>query len=93
VRRALIPTPGFNRAARRFVKKDPAVAQAIRAALALLSEDAFDARLRTHKLKGKLAGAWTASAGYDLRIVFELVQRASDEAILLLTVGTHDEVY
>ena len=34
-----------------------------------------------------------ARAGYDLRIVFELVEYEGSEAILLQTVGTHDEVY
>jgi mRNA interferase YafQ len=33
------------------------------------------------------------SIGYDLRIVFEFVQHEGAEAVLLLTVGTHDEVY
>lgn len=60
----------------------------------LLSDDAFDPRLKTHKLKGELDGVWACSAGYDLRILFEFV--TGDDAverILLLTVGTHDEVY
>jgi mRNA-degrading endonuclease YafQ of YafQ-DinJ toxin-antitoxin module len=58
-----------------------------------LAEDAFHAALKTHKLKGELAGSWACSAGYDLRIVFEFVQHEGAEAILLKTVGTHDEVY
>jgi len=48
--------------------------------------------LKTHKLKGELAGSWACSAGYDLRIVFEFVQHEGNEAILLQTIGTHDEV-
>ena len=73
--------------------KDPRVAEDIRAALELLAEDAFHPQLRTHKLKGKLKGSWACSAGYDLRIVFKYVQHEGTEAILLETVGTHDEVY
>lgn len=91
--RVLIQSPAFVHAARRFVKKNPPAAEAIRSALKLLSEDAFDPRLRTHKLKGGLAGCWASSAGYDLRIVFEFVPHAGEEAILLLSIGTHDEVY
>jgi len=91
--RALIRSPAFIRAARKFVKKRPTAVAEIRGALALLAEDAFDARLRTHKLKGPLANRWACSAGYDLRIVFELVEDDGAESILLLTVGTHDEVY
>jgi hypothetical protein len=49
--------------------------------------------LLTHKLRGPLAGCWACSAGYDLRVVFEYVQHQGAEAILLLALGTHDEVY
>ena len=49
--------------------------------------------LKTHKRKGELAGSWACSAGYDLRILFEFVQHEGAEAILLHTIGTHDEVY
>jgi mRNA interferase YafQ len=44
-------------------------------------------------LRGLLAGCWACSAGYDLRIVFEFVQHEGAEAILLLAMGTHDQVY
>jgi mRNA-degrading endonuclease YafQ of YafQ-DinJ toxin-antitoxin module len=69
------------------------VADAVEAALTILSESAFDPRLKTHKLKGSLDGVWACSAGYDVRILFEFVQHEGAEAILLLTVGSHDEVY
>jgi mRNA-degrading endonuclease YafQ of YafQ-DinJ toxin-antitoxin module len=93
VKRALLESPTFVRAAKRFVKRDSPTAEAIRTTMKLLAEDAFDPRLRTHKLKGKLAGCWASNAGYDLRIVFEFTPQEGTEAILLLSVGTHDEVY
>ena len=93
VKRVLIQSPGFARAAKRFVRKDPSAADALRSALKLLVADAFDPRLRTHKLKGDLAGCWAARAGYDLRIVFEFVPQGNEEGTLLLSIGTHDEVY
>ena len=93
MRRALIQSSAFVRAAKRFLKKHPDAAAALRETLALLEADAFDPRLRTHKLRGNLAGCWACSGGYDLRIVFEFVQHSSAEAILLLSIGTHDEVY
>lgn len=65
----------------------------IASALAMLEQDAFDARLKTHKLKGNRAGIWASSAGYDLRILFEILQEEGHEIILLLAIGTHDEVY
>ena len=91
--RLLLPSPAFLRAARRIVKRDTSLAQDLGDALSLLSEDAFAPRLRTHKLRGKLDGSWACSAGYDLRIVFSFVEHEGSEAILLETVGSHDEVY
>jgi mRNA-degrading endonuclease YafQ of YafQ-DinJ toxin-antitoxin module len=76
-----------------MVRKTPGAAEDLRATLELLSEDAFDPRLRTHKLKGPLATSWACSAGYDLRIVFALVEAEGKAAILLQTVGTHEEAY
>jgi len=49
--------------------------------------------LKTHKLKGDLQGSWACSGGYDLRIVFEFVQYQGSEAILLESIGTHEEAY
>jgi mRNA-degrading endonuclease YafQ of YafQ-DinJ toxin-antitoxin module len=93
VKRLLLPSKPFLRSAKRFILKNPSASEDIHITLALLAENAFDPRLRTHKLKGGLAGSWSCSAGYDLRIVFEFVQHEGNEAILLERVGTHDEVY
>ncbi len=49
--------------------------------------------LYEHKLKGDLAENWACSVGYDLRIIFKFVEHEGAEAILLQTIGTHDEVY
>ena len=83
----------FQRALQRVLKKEPQLADDLRTTLRLLAEDAFQPPLKTHKLKGKLAGAWACSAGYDLRIIFDLVEVEGKPAILLSTIGTHDEAY
>ncbi|MFH1116575.1 MAG: type II toxin-antitoxin system mRNA interferase toxin, RelE/StbE family, partial [Pseudomonadota bacterium] len=93
VRRILIRSSAFVRAAKRLVKKRPDLAQELQAAMALLLEDALHPKLKTHKLKGELEGSWAASVGYNLRIVFQIIDYEGSEAILLQTVGTHDEVY
>ena len=93
MRRLLLQSAGFVRAARRLVKRNPQAAAGLRTALESLTEDAFHPALKTHKLKGELAGLSACSAGYDLRIVFEFVQHEGTEAILLQTGGTHEEVY
>ena len=76
-----------------MVRKSPGAAEDLRATLELLSEGAFDPRLRTHKPKGPLADSWAFSVGHDLRIVFAFVGSEGKESILLETLGTHEEVY
>ena len=88
-----MPSPRFLRSARRLRKLRPDSDAALRAALATLSDDAFAPMLRSHKLKGELSGLWSCSAGYDLRILFEIVVRDGAEVLALHAVGTHDEVY
>ena len=69
------------------------MAAELRLVLNLLAEDAFHPQLKTHKLKGKLAGSWACSAGYDLRVVFQIVKHNGEAAVLLESLGTHEEVY
>lgn len=93
MKRPLLRSSTFVRAARKAVRKNPQLASDLRLVLARLADDAFHPGLRTHKLKGRLEGSWACSAGYDLRIVFRFVPYEGSEAILLLTVGGHEEVY
>ncbi|CAG0941126.1 hypothetical protein BROC_01287 [Candidatus Brocadiaceae bacterium] len=93
MKRALIRSNAFVRAAKQLLRKNPQLAADIQTALTLLSEDAFHPKLKTHKLKGCLEGSWACSGGYDLRIIFEFVQFDGAEAILLQSLGSHDEVY
>ncbi len=93
MKRKLLRSTAFVRAARRAVKKDPELASQLPLTLRRLSEDVFHPLLRSHKLKGSLRGKWAASVNYDLRILFRFVEHGHEEAILLLTLGSHDEVY
>jgi addiction module RelE/StbE family toxin len=93
VRRDLVRTSAFVRAARRHLKKNSRLAADVEAILEVLAENAFDNRLKTHKLKGALDGIWACSAGRDLQILFQFAQRGDRETIQLLSLGTHDEVY
>lgn len=89
----LVYTPSFVRAARRLISKNPRLADGLKATLEILSDDPFHSSLRTHKLKGELKASWACSGGYDLRVIFKLVTAAGGKAVLLQTIGTHDEVY
>ena len=89
----LLRTPAFARMSKRYAKRDRATRDALAEAVARLETDPFDPRLRTHKLQGRLAETWACSAGYDLRVLFEFPVVNEERVVVLLAVGTHDEVY
>ncbi|HUA67057.1 MAG TPA: type II toxin-antitoxin system YafQ family toxin [Candidatus Saccharimonadales bacterium] len=93
MKRLLLPSAAFVRSSRRFARKHPTSAAELQVTLELLAADAFHPQLKTHKLKGKLAGSWACSAGYDLRVIFQFAKHKGADAILLEAIGTHDEVY
>lgn len=91
--RTLPRSTAFARDLRAWLKANPKAADDIQPVLEQPSADAFHPSLRSHKLKGTLAGCRACSAGYDLRVVYEFVQHDGAEGILLLALGTHDQVY
>lgn len=93
--RSLVWTNTFARSLKRTLRKQPAVRESLEATLALLQKDPFASSLASHKLKGKLTGRWACTVEFDLRIVFKFTPSESDEEddILLLGIGTHEEVY
>lgn len=92
--RNLVLTPKFKRAFRKFVKRQPKLQNRIETTLIQMQEDVFAHELGAHKLSGDLFGLWACSCGYDCRIVFMIEKdEKDDEIILLLDIGTHDEVY
>ncbi len=93
--RSLVLTPKFRRSYRKFTKRDNRLRLAIENSLRQMQSDVFEQSLRTHKLSGELLGLWACSCGYDCRILFalEIHPETGEENIILLDIGTHDEVY
>lgn len=91
----LIISSSFKRAFKTVIKRQPDLKAKIEAKLRLLADNPYNNSLRTHKLKGKLSGAWACSVEYDCRIVFGFVenQETKEEEIILIDIGTHDQVY
>jgi len=63
--------------------------------LDLLALDVFDPQLKTHKLHDQLESLWACSVEYDCRIVFtfEPDPESIEDMIVLIDIGSHDEVY
>jgi len=84
------------RAFKRMVRQNPQLRPLIEETLQQLTEDPFHPTLKTHKLSGDLAGIWACSIDYSYRILFEFMispNEDEEEAILLLNMGDHDDVY
>ncbi|MBN1873595.1 MAG: type II toxin-antitoxin system RelE/ParE family toxin [Anaerolineae bacterium] len=93
--RKLVLTPKFRRAFRKFARRDAKLQQRITKILQAMQEDVFTVSLGTHKLSDVLENLRACSCGYDCRVVFS-IEPAPDndgEVIVLLDIGTHDEVY
>jgi addiction module RelE/StbE family toxin len=86
---------GFKRSFKKIIKKNPQLENQIVNVLRLLADDPFTPSLKSHKLTGDLAGLWSCSVAYDCRIIFNLSEDENllEMVILLIDIGSHDEVY
>jgi addiction module RelE/StbE family toxin len=91
----LVWDKSFKRAFKRTVKKNPQLQEKILAVLESLADNPFTPSLKSHKLTGQLEGLWSCSVAYDCRIIYAFQQdKVSKETlIVLIDLGTHDEVY
>lgn len=78
-----------------MIKKTPELQNKITSVLSLLAKDPFTPSLKSHKLTGKLNDLWSCSVSYDCRIIFIFSQDEDSEEslIILVDIGSHDEVY
>lgn len=81
---------GFKKIYQKKVKDDSELKKRFWTMMRLFSGNPFDKRLRTHKLTGKLEGLWAFSVGYDCRVLFKFLGK---DEVLLVDIGSHDEVY
>ncbi len=79
----------YLRKARKLLKGDSKLRDLYTEFLNKLIANPFEPSLQTHTLSGELKGKYACSLTYKLRVVFEI----TDNTILLLNIGTHDEVY
>lgn len=95
MQRSLVLTPKFKPAFRKFIRRDPQLQKQVEDTLVQMEQDVFAPALGTHKLSGVLASFRACVCGYDCRIVFviERDRESGKEVIILLDIGTHEEVY
>ena len=87
----LIYTKSYNKRAKKFIRKHPALLSQYKKTLKLLELDPNHPSLRLHELKGKLKGLHSVSINISYRITLELL--ITDKDIILIDVGPHERVY
>lgn len=87
----LVWDAGFKRSYKKRVALDPLLKERFWDALEVFVVDPFAPELRTHVLTGKLSGCHAFSVDHDRRVVFKFIRGRS--TVLLIDIGTHDEVY
>jgi addiction module RelE/StbE family toxin len=88
----IITTPQqFLRHARKFFKKHPDLKPRFANVVTDLQNDPFQPSLALHPLSGKLTGCYAVSLTYKYRITLTIL--VTDKEIILLDIGSHDEVY
>lgn len=93
--RELILTNRFKKSLSKYIKRHPYLKDNIYNVIELMSEDVYSPSLSTHKLSGELYGLRASSCGFDCRIIFSIEKdiNTNREVIILLDIGTHDEIY
>ncbi|MDA8164029.1 MAG: type II toxin-antitoxin system mRNA interferase toxin, RelE/StbE family [Desulfobacteraceae bacterium] len=81
----------FLRQARKFFRKHPDLKERFAKILRDLQADPFQPHLALHPLTGKLAGLHAVSLTHSYRMTLTLM--VSAEEIILLDIGSHDDVY
>jgi addiction module RelE/StbE family toxin len=80
----------FLRILKKWRKKYPDLQERFQQKITLFVEEPFHPSLRTHRLSGNLDGYWSLSITHEYRLVFKFVL---DNQVLLIDIGSHDEVY
>jgi addiction module RelE/StbE family toxin len=87
----LVKDDNYSRKERKFLKKRPHLIDKYGEVLEKLKTNPFDTSLKTHKLKDELSEFHSCSLTYEYRIICVFI--IQDETIILVDIGSHDEVY
>jgi mRNA-degrading endonuclease YafQ of YafQ-DinJ toxin-antitoxin module len=81
----------FLRRAKKFFKKHPDLKKPFVEVVDDMRKDPFQPHLELHGLGGKLKDCYAVSLTYSYRITLTLL--VTEKEIILLDIGSHDELY
>ena len=87
----IIRTDTYFKKLKKFIKKHPEVLDRYIKVIKLLELNPYHPSLRLHKLKGNLKEYYSVSITMQYRVVIDFI--IEENKIILLDIGTHNEVY
>jgi addiction module RelE/StbE family toxin len=87
----IVTTEYFLRRAGKFLKQHPDLRERFANVVDDLKQDPFAPHLAYHPLGGKLKDVQAVSVTYEYRIILRI--EVTDQEIILLDIGSHEEVY
>ncbi len=80
----------FKRNYKKKIASNPKLNAKFQENTQLFSANPFDPKLKTHKLSGILKDCWAFSLTQDYRVIFKFLE---NNRVLLIDIGSHEEVY
>jgi len=87
----IIYPEGYIKRVKKFLRRHPEIRNQYGKTLELLEINPYHPSLRIHKLQGGLSDLSSVSINLRYRILLEMVIQEND--IILVDIGTHDQVY
>ena len=82
----------FRRIFRKWARQHPALREQFAKKIQVFEKDVFHPSLKTQSLSGILQVLYSCSITHDQRLVFAFLDE-SQKSVLLIDLGTHEEVY
>jgi addiction module RelE/StbE family toxin len=87
----LLISDEYKKKLTKFLKKHSNMLDRYSKCLFILEQDPYHPSLRIHKLKGRLAEFYSISINMEYRVIIDFIIK--DDEIILVDIGTHDDVY
>lgn len=87
----IVASDYFLKRAKKFFRKHPGLRERFAGVVDDLKKDPFQPHLELHGLGGKMKGIQAVSLTHSFRITLTVM--VTDKEIILLDIGSHDEVY
>jgi mRNA-degrading endonuclease YafQ of YafQ-DinJ toxin-antitoxin module len=86
----IVLSTAFRKSFKRRIRGNKKLETRFRDRLSIFQTDPFDPRLRTHQLSDSYMDCGASVSISNCRVIFSFVEK---ERVLLVDIGTHEEVY